>query len=390
MECPKGLELFKKLDDFKLPASILTLSSTNLWDPCNLTAAVQALADRADLFVDKDVNDIGTHWHTICVTFNKIAINKSDGNTKEAVQRRGPDDMAMVAFTLRGPTSLNLKIEERVHLCRSESIDFPTPVAIADLLIISPPLAMEKKLAASHHATNARPHLFWGTKHADISIILFAAEFKRKVADINRNQLIMDLSAAQYHRRALGLTQEVLFGAISVDGLLQFYASQWAPFRGEEAETEAIFIYPVGSRYDISQPIPYLQCHSILCNMKDQHFDVMVKAFQAKKGANIAVAAMANPWLAPIPSKSTTTSAASASEPQSNANNAQGSGTVPKSRNQFLVDGNAGGASCIDGGHPLTVEALVQLSDGDSESLPLHIWRDVLMYPPQHGNQPAL
>ncbi|KAG9035002.1 hypothetical protein FRB95_012292 [Tulasnella sp. JGI-2019a] len=134
------------------------------------------------------------------------------------------------------------RIEEGVHLCRSESTVFPKAVVIADLLVVSPPLLKETRFHAARYAADARPHLFWGVKQIDVSTILFAVEFKRNVASTNRNQLIMDLSAAQYHRRALGLKQKVLFGATSVNGSLKFYASQWAPIRARKAKskTEAL------------------------------------------------------------------------------------------------------------------------------------------------------
>ncbi|KAG8984869.1 hypothetical protein FRB93_006218 [Tulasnella sp. JGI-2019a] len=358
---PEGLELFKKLDDFKLPTSILTLSNTNIWDPCNLTAAVQGLTVNTDLFVDEDVHDTGALWQIICATFSKLAMNKSGKSPSEALQRLGLEDVAMVAFTLRGRASLNLRIEDGVQLCRSDSTVFPRPVTIASLLAISPPLSKATKFDAGRGAADARSHLFWGVKQTDISIILFAAEFKRKVASTNRNQLIMDLSSAQYHRRALGLKQEVLFGATFVNGCLQFYASQWAFLRGDEMDNEMIFVYPVGTRYDISQPISYLRCHSILCNMNDRHFHNLAEEFQGMEGLDIAVAAKKNSWLALT---STTISAISALGPRSETDNAQA-------------------------GNLLTIDALAHHTDGDREGLPLHIWKDVLMYPPQDANLPA-
>ncbi|KAG8994899.1 hypothetical protein FRB94_009614 [Tulasnella sp. JGI-2019a] len=121
--------------------------------------------------------------------------------------------------------------------------------------------------------------------------------------------------------------------------------------------------------------------------MKDQHFDGLVEELQAMEGEDIAVAATENPWLAPIPPKSISTTAAS--EPQSNADNAQSSGNSPKTRNQLLAEGNVeGGASCVDGRDRLTMETVAQL--GDSESLPLHVWKDVFVYPPQRTGQLAL
>ncbi|KAG9025321.1 hypothetical protein FRB95_010269 [Tulasnella sp. JGI-2019a] len=251
-----------------------------------------------------------------------------------------------------------------MRLCRSKSNVCPKPVAFANLLVVSPPLVLNTWTEGIDDTADTRPHLFWDDKRINMSIILFAVEFKGKDVSTNRNRLIMDLSTAQYQRRALGLKREVLFGASSsINGTLQFYASQWGPLHAEGRDTEMIFVYPVGTRYDITQPIPYLKCHFILCNMKDRHLDNLVKDFHVMKGAGIAVAAKQNAWLAPglLASRSTTTtSATSALEDEDNAHD----------------------------GHRLTVNALSHHGGADQEVLPLRVWRDVLMYPPQETNQP--
>ncbi|KAG9013120.1 hypothetical protein FRB94_003560 [Tulasnella sp. JGI-2019a] len=382
-ECPEGVALFEEFTDFKLSTSILALPKNKMWDASGLTAYVQNHSLDSTVWVQEDVCDTAENWVSICTTFHKIT---SGEDSKEVVQRRGPDDMAMIAFVWRGQAPLDVRIEAGVHLCRSRSLVHPKPVAYADLLVVSPPLVLESWIEGIDDAADARPHLFWDNKRVKISIILFAAEFKHTVASTNRNQLIMGLSTAQYQRRALGLKKEVLFGGSSVNGLLQFYAAQWGP-SDENPNTEAIFVYPVGKRYDISQPIPYLQCHSILCSMKDRHFGNLVKEFQAKKGADIAVTVKTNPWLAPKPPKSTvTTSGASTLELQSGGDNGQATQDVPMTQSHLLDEEHVDDGKMS--GRRLTTVALAQISDGDSEALPLHVWRDVLMYPPQDANQP--
>jgi len=108
----------------------------------------------------------------------------------------------------------------------------------------------------------------WGkVDPTSFSLILFAGEFKRVPGQRNINQLLMSLSTAQHHRRALGLDDAVIFGATSAQGIFDVTASWW---------TGNYVLYGPAAKFDLNDPVGFLQCYFFLCKLHDVHFPTMV------------------------------------------------------------------------------------------------------------------
>lgn len=65
----------------------------------------------------------------------------------------------------------------------------------------------------------------------ELELMVFAVEFKKKRGANNQNQLIYSLSSGQSQRKALGLVNKPLFGAVCADGIFKLYASWWNQVR---------------------------------------------------------------------------------------------------------------------------------------------------------------
>lgn len=111
------------------------------------------------------------------------------------------------------------------------------PTAIADIFVLMPiPKAiMDKIYTALRKKTGgaaldeAYSRLYWQPVIEDEnSLIDFCGEFKKRPNFQNRNQLLFDLRTAQSQRRAFGLPNTILWGAVCSAGQFQVFSSNWS------------------------------------------------------------------------------------------------------------------------------------------------------------------
>lgn len=70
--------------------------------------------------------------------------------------------------------------------------------------------------------------LYWDPKEpSPNSLIAFPAEYKSRLSDRNQNQLLMDFLTAHSQRRAFGLPDMTLWGAVISGSLFTVYSSRW-------------------------------------------------------------------------------------------------------------------------------------------------------------------
>jgi hypothetical protein len=70
--------------------------------------------------------------------------------------------------------------------------------------------------------------LYWKPEAVDEnSLMAFVGEFKKRLGTHNRNQLLADLLTAQSQRRAFGLPDIIVWGAVCSAGQFQVFSSIW-------------------------------------------------------------------------------------------------------------------------------------------------------------------
>ncbi|KAF5377878.1 hypothetical protein D9615_006677 [Tricholomella constricta] len=111
------------------------------------------------------------------------------------------------------------------------------PTAIADIVVLMPiPAATMDKIHTALRKTTHRAafhevysRLYWQPVIADKnSLIDFCGEFKKRPNFQNRNQLLLDLRTAQSQRRAFGLPNTILWGAVYSAGQFEVISSNWS------------------------------------------------------------------------------------------------------------------------------------------------------------------
>ena len=121
------------------------------------------------------------------------------------------------------------RCEDNIRLRRSRTL--PIQDATADA-IISYPLPKSANLAGLLSASGNSPELRYrniSDGSIDLGLIAFAMEMKRNPIDSASavHHLCFDLSTAQSQRRALGLSDQVIFGGTFVDGKVTIVSSSW-------------------------------------------------------------------------------------------------------------------------------------------------------------------
>jgi hypothetical protein len=86
-----------------------------------------------------------------------------------------------------------------------------------------------KKARPSFVDRSISDHLYWSTGGwtDSFSVIGFAGEFKKDDKEHNKNHLIMALATAQAQRKALGVKESIIMGAIACRGCVQIFSSFW-------------------------------------------------------------------------------------------------------------------------------------------------------------------
>jgi hypothetical protein len=122
------------------------------------------------------------------------------------------------------------RLERQIRLRHSVAKILPSPTARADTLVVTKPrLGLVRKtmrlLPPQERKVLCENMVYTSTATDTVSLIVFAAEFKRCEADGNFHQLIYDLSTAQPHRRALSLPDQIIFGAVSAQSVVEIHGS---------------------------------------------------------------------------------------------------------------------------------------------------------------------
>jgi hypothetical protein len=122
--------------------------------------------------------------------------------------------------------NLAIRTEESYRLVASPG----NPDAVSDTLVTIPSATITDKIELARILFQDPPtadHLYWstGVSKDGSSIIALAGEFKKDENDTNMNQAIMALATAQAQRKALGLKDSIIMGAIASRGRVQILSS---------------------------------------------------------------------------------------------------------------------------------------------------------------------
>src|SRR5262245_18859521 len=116
------------------------------------------------------------------------------------------------------------RVEQPLKMCKSIYTDINVSrKAIVDTVVLRPVpgATMDKARAAIRKAVgrdnymNTHSRLYWQpTVQYQNTLIAFADEFKKRSADYNLNQLLLEFGTAQSQRRAFGLSDIIIWGAV--------------------------------------------------------------------------------------------------------------------------------------------------------------------------------
>jgi hypothetical protein len=124
---------------------------------------------------------------------------------------------------------------ESVIAIRKSTSTVKADTAKADAILIG---RAENAAACEQAEINARKRGRWPPSvlseyswreniYPDGTVILLPAEYKRKEAAKNINQLVYDLSTALCPRYAIGMEDAVIYGLTAAGGKLSVYAGRW-------------------------------------------------------------------------------------------------------------------------------------------------------------------
>jgi hypothetical protein len=171
----------------------------------------------------------------------------------EFSKRRGIDGMLELAFSSRKaaihdivyvdlgilslPPLMPSSFEKQMKLPNSNQPGVRVgPIAEPDALVVMKidPVTMD----AIHEAISTvfldpqsaeiRSRLYWAPiALGPNSLIAFPGEFKNRPGQRNQNQLLIDLCTAQSQRRAFGLPNSIVWGAVGSGSLFTVYSASW-------------------------------------------------------------------------------------------------------------------------------------------------------------------
>jgi hypothetical protein len=130
-----------------------------------------------------------------------------------------------------------IRLESRLALRKSTS-KVKAAIAQVDANVVSVAVnarAQEQVLASrpvesAQAARKRRAEFSWReSPEPDRTVVIFPAEYKRALPTTNVHQLVYDLATAMSHRYAIGIPDEVIYGATGVGGRLTVLAARWDP-----------------------------------------------------------------------------------------------------------------------------------------------------------------
>jgi hypothetical protein len=115
---------------------------------------------------------------------------------------------------------------EATRQCRHQSF-FAIATATADLAILADAHVPAMKPIDVHLRPDDSKYT-WRSIGDERSLIVFSCEWKRSLSDHSMHQLAIDLCTAQSHRRALGMKDHKVYGAVGSQRQIGIYASEWS------------------------------------------------------------------------------------------------------------------------------------------------------------------
>ncbi|KDQ19974.1 hypothetical protein BOTBODRAFT_382877 [Botryobasidium botryosum FD-172 SS1] len=219
----------------------------------------------------------------LAVAFARIRSASTRGSGAVAL-RRGVDDIIECAFSFRlDRTSCKTLLQQKIAVRDSKT--FPTAwegSALVDILITIPFHSKDARkldelyIAEQDSAWEKGIDYTWATRcyywslDSDpgiASLIGFACEVARYPDELNvERRLAIVLSTAQSQRKALGLKDRVLHGAVVEDHTLTIYEAYWGP-SGKESKAEAadhIFVQRTAESFDLYRAERVVACYEYL------------------------------------------------------------------------------------------------------------------------------
>ncbi|KDQ59697.1 hypothetical protein JAAARDRAFT_33274 [Jaapia argillacea MUCL 33604] len=303
---------YTSLSSFKLPKAILSQSTDILNGQEEFRARLSEWAiANPECVCDDDPHGLSSVWLLLCSAYARIR-DSAENDAKEGTQRRGVDDLIELALSSRSGCRFQTQFERDISLCEVNGLPtLPKPLARADTLVTTSPsthLTLRSTLLDlfSSHAIpeTSRRHMYWPSSASasnddfgSLTFILFAGEFKRESGARNKNQLVMDLCTAQYHRRALRLDQ-IVFGATHSAKRWRVYGSWWVWGNGDDV-CDKLHMTEVCSM-DLTIPIEFIKCYSFLCAL-GIHLEEMDEQIAKLDPDKVMKTIVKKPWRARAP-----------------------------------------------------------------------------------------
>ncbi|KAH8112425.1 hypothetical protein DFH11DRAFT_492161 [Phellopilus nigrolimitatus] len=204
----------------------------------------------------------------------KSVNNALERNEGEASKRKGVDTLIEIAFDVRPGGKHAVALEMDIVL--PEKAQMPVKVALAkadSLALIMLPL----EWCRVYMTSDIRSRCFeWATPSSDHSltpsVITFAFEAKQENRQAAVSQLTMYLVSGQHHRRALGLKDSPLFGAVLVNTTFSVFVCLW--------DKEYLTTYPTKYCWDFMKGSEFIECYFFLSRLSDYMHDIIRVEFE--------------------------------------------------------------------------------------------------------------
>ena len=167
----------------------------------------------------------------------------------------------------RLPSSSDPDICVGPHAIADTLVVLPFPAGLTDRICFATRRMLERSKRATSHA-----NAFWSKDiTGENSLIVFASEYKRDDGIRNKNQLGIDLGAAQSQRRALGLDPGIIWGATCVKGCSEVFSSGWMnDVRFSLPPTHhvcSLLLRISHDQWNLLDPGDFMKCYSFLCTL---------------------------------------------------------------------------------------------------------------------------
>lgn len=294
--------IFQELNKFILPRGFIRIPTNpplhgQLEFHQNLRDWSQSNHDSLSTTDAHNMNSIATYLYGLYYSVREAV----DKNQNEASQRRGVDLLIQLAFSSRKEGVHDVCMKSAFKLSDSPRSGINVgPTAIADIFVLMPiPKAiMDKIYTALRKKTGgaaldeAYSRLYWQPVIEDEnSLIDFCGEFKKRPNFQNRNQLLFDLRTAQSQRRAFGLPNTILWGAVCSAGQFQVFSSNWS-------DDGAVVEWSAHDTWNLTVPIDFLRCYSFLCSLSN-NLSQNTELLKTLNAAAVSQNCTSFPWSAP-------------------------------------------------------------------------------------------